>query len=126
MQVMDLHLYCIFIWFLHKWNIGRKWVSQERWDTSFEFERTRKKVASDNNSRQICERAIIKLSLAYSFRKMFFIGKNLKHVHMTYFFLELEIWFWLTLVIQCLEFISHHTKRNIVREYKLHGEPIMN
>ena len=27
----------------------------------------------------------MKLSLAYSFRKMFFIGQNLKHVHMTFF-----------------------------------------
>ena len=52
---------------------------------------------------------MIKLSLAYSFRKMFFIGQNLKHVHMTYSFLELLIFFWLTQVdIYCLEFISHH------------------
>ena len=41
---------------------------------------------------------------------MFFIGQNLKHVHMTYSFLELLIFFWLTLDIYCLEFISHHTK----------------
>ena len=34
---------------------------------------------------------------------MFFIGQNLKHVHMTYFFVEPLIFF-------CLEFISHHTK----------------
>ena len=34
---------------------------------------------------------------------MFFIGQNLKHVHMTYSFLEL-------LILFCLEFISHHTK----------------
>ena len=33
--------------------------------------------------RIICKQAIIKLSLACSFRKMFFIGQNLKHVHMT-------------------------------------------
>ena len=47
--------------------------------------------------------------MAYSFRKMFFIGQNLKHVHMTYYFLELLIFFWLTQVdIYCLEFISHH------------------
>ena len=40
---------------------------------------------------------------------MFFIGQNLKHVHMTYSFLELLIFFWLTQVdIDCLEFISHH------------------
>ena len=42
---------------------------------------------------------------------MFFIGQNLKYVHMTYSFLELLIFFWLTLVdIKCLEFISHHAK----------------
>ena len=45
----------------------------------------------DNNSQSICKQAIIKLSLAYSFRNMFFIGQNLKHVHMTYSFLELLI-----------------------------------
>ena len=51
--------------------------------------------------------AIIKLSLAYSFRKIFFIGQNLKHVHMTYSLLELLIFFWLAVVdIKCLEFIS--------------------
>ena len=33
--------------------------------------------------RIICKQAIIKLSLACSFQKMFFIGQNLKHVHMT-------------------------------------------
>ena len=39
---------------------------------------------------------------------MFFIGQNLKHVYMSYSFLELLI-FWLTLVdIYFLEFISHH------------------
>ena len=42
---------------------------------------------------KFCKQAIIKLSLAYSFRKMFFIGQNLKHVHMTYSFLELLIFF---------------------------------
>ena len=36
--------------------------------------------------------------MAYSFQKMFFIGQNLKHVHMTYSFLELLIFFWLTLL----------------------------
>ena len=41
--------------------------------------------------------------MVYSFRKMFFIFQYLKHVHMTYSFLELLIFF-------CLEFISHHTK----------------
>ena len=54
--------------------------------------------------------AIIKLPLASSFQKMFFIGQKLKHVHMTYF-LELLIFFWLALVgIYCLELISHYIK----------------
>ena len=48
------------------------------------FELTRRKV-SKNNSRKMCKQATIKLSLAYSFRNMFFIGQNLKYVHMTYF-----------------------------------------
>ena len=34
---------------------------------------------------------------------MFFIDERLKHIHMTYSFLELLIFF-------CLEFISHYTK----------------
>ena len=55
----------------------------------------------DKSSKQVK----IKLSLAYIFRKMFFIGQNLKHVHMTYSFLELFIFFGLT-----LDIISHHTK----------------
>ena len=55
--------------------------------------------------------------MVYSFRKMFFIGQNLKQVHMKYSFLELLIFF-------CLKFIFHHT-RNIVCEYKLHGKLIM-
>ena len=55
---------------------------------------------------------IIKLSLAYGFWKMFFRGKDIKLVHMTYSFLELLIFCWLTLVdISCLEFISHHIKK---------------
>ena len=49
------------------------------------FELTRRKVSSNNNSRKICKQATIKLSWAYSFRNMFFIGQNLKYVHMTYF-----------------------------------------
>ena len=49
--------------------------------------------------------------MAYSFQKMFFIGHNLKHVHMTCSFYELLILFWLTLEdIYCLEFISHYIK----------------
>ena len=40
---------------------------------------------------------------------MFFIGQNLNHIHMTYSFLELLTFFWLTQVdIDYLEFISHH------------------
>ena len=53
-----------------------------------QFEWTWRKVASDNHYRCFCEQTIIKRSLAYSFRKMFFIGQNLKLVHMTYFFLN--------------------------------------
>ena len=40
-----------------------------------------------------------------SFWKMVFIGQNLKHVHMTYYFFELLIFFWLTVCISC-----YHTK----------------
>ena len=93
---------------VHKKNFSLIWqvifklgyvFCQERKDTSFEFEWTRREVPSYNNSRYICKQAIIKLSLAYSFRTKFFIGQNLKHVHMTYSFLELLIFFWLTLHI---------------------------
>ena len=45
------------------------------------------------NSRQICKQALIKLSLAYSFRKMFFISQNLKHVLVTHSFIEVLIFF---------------------------------
>ena len=56
---------------------------------------------------------------------MYFICQNLEHIHMTCSFLELFVFFWLTLVdIWCLEFISHHTEE-IVCEYELHGKPIM-
>ena len=76
--------------------------------TSSQFEWTLRKVASGNNSRSICKQAIIKLSLAYSFQKMFFNGQNVNHIHMAYFFLEILIFFWLTQVdISCLYFISH-------------------
>ena len=57
----------------------------------------------------ICKQTIIELLLAYSFRKILFIDQNLKHVHVTYSFLERLIFFRLTLVnIYCLEFISHY------------------
>ena len=56
-------------------------------------------------------KAIIKLPLPYSLKKMFFIGQKLKHVHMTYSFPELLIFFWVPLVgIYCLEFVSHYVK----------------
>ena len=71
---------------------------QGRYDTFLEFKQTRWKVASDNYSRQFCKQTIIKLLLACSFRKMFIIGQNLKHVHVTYSFHEILIFFWLTLV----------------------------
>ena len=65
--------------------------------------------------------------MAYSFRKMFFIGQTLKHVHMTYSFLELLIFFWLFSVwslflatpkkhcmwIQTSRETSHEVKANI-------------
>ena len=50
---------------------------------------------------------------------MFFIGQNLKHVRMTYSFLELLIFFCLTLDIIWVYFSPH--QRNIARECKLHG-----
>ena len=62
--------------------------------------------------------------MAYSFRKIFFIGQNLKHVQMTSSFLKLLAFFRLALYIYCLEFITHLTE-NIVCEYKLYGKPIM-
>ena len=59
----------------------------------------------------ICKHAIIKLLFAYCFRKNVFYWSNLKHVHMTYYFIELLIFFWLTLADNCcLEFISHYIK----------------
>ena len=103
---------------VHKKNFSLIWqvffklgyvLCQERYNTTSEFEWTLRKVTRYNNSRQIYKQAIIKFSLAHSFRKMFFIGQNLKHVHMTYSFLELLIFFCLTQVhIDCLEFISQH------------------
>ena len=39
------------------------------------------------------EQAIITLLLAYSFRKTFIIGQKIKHVHVTYSFHELLIFF---------------------------------
>ena len=51
------------------------------------------------------------LLLAYLFWNMFFIGQNLKHVHMTFSFLELLIFFWLPLAdTYCLEFFSDYIK----------------
>ena len=58
---------------------------------------------------------------------MFFIGQNLKHIHVTYSFIELLTFFWLTLVdTLCLELTYHHAKKIFyVNEYKLHRKPIM-
>ena len=57
---------------------------------------------------------------------MFFIGQNLKHVHMTYSFLEL---FDLLLINSSRDLVfrvySSPNQRNIVCEYKLHGKTIM-
>ena len=57
---------------------------------------------------------------------MFFIGQNLNHVHMTYSFLELLIFFWLTKV-RYLFFGVYFSpdNRNIASEYKLQKKPIM-
>ena len=50
--------------------------------------------------------------MAYNFRKTFFIGQNLKQIHMAYCFIELLILFWLTLVnIYCLDFNSHYINK---------------
>ena len=54
----------------------------------------------------------MKLLLAYSFWKMFFIDQNLKHIYMMYTFLNLSSSkYLLTLVdIYSLEFISYYIK----------------
>ena len=65
-------------------------------------------------------KAILKFLLAYSFWKMVFIGQNLKHVHMTYyFFLTFDL-----LLINSRYLVLPHQK-NVVSEYKLHGKPIV-
>ena len=66
---------------------------------------------------KFCKQVIIKLSLAYSFRKMFLIGQNLKHVHMAYSFLELLIFFF--------RLYFKPNQRKMVCEYKRHGKPFM-
>ena len=43
---------------------------------------------------------------------MFFLGQDLKNIHVRYTFLEFLTFFWLTLLdIYCLEFISHHKRK---------------
>ena len=57
---------------------------------------------------------------------MFFIGQNLKDVHMTYSFPKLLIFFWLTLFSVRVYFSPY--QKNIVfkwNEYKFHGKAIM-
>ena len=50
---------------------------------------------------------------------MFFIGQNLNHVHITYSFLELLIFFWLNQIdIYCLEIISYHITEILNLEIK--------
>ena len=66
----------------------------------------------------------IKLSLVYSFRKMFFIAQNLKHVYMTHFF----SWTFYHLLINSIYlvfevYLSPHP-RNIVWEHKLMGNQL--
>ena len=53
---------------------------------------------------------------------MFFIGQNLKHVDLTYF-IQLLIFFWLTLVdIHWIEIISHYIKEILYVNKKFKGE----
>ena len=47
---------------------------------------------------------------------MFLIGQNLRHVYMTYSFLELLIFLWFTLLdVNCLEFTSTTSKKYCMR-----------
>ena len=63
--------------------------------------------------------------MAYSFQKMFFIGQYLKHVHMTYLFLELLVFCWLILVdIYCLELFLT-TYKNYCMRIQTSKYPIM-
>ena len=67
----------------------------------------------------------MKLTLAHSFWKMYFIGQNLKHVDMTYFFSrtsDLLLTNFSRYLLFGVYFSPH--QRNILREYKLHGKPI--
>ena len=98
-----------FSWSLaYKKNISLIWPVVFKLDTYF--------VVSDNNSRQNCKQAIIKLSLAYSFWKRVFIGQNLTHVHI------LVSWTFDLLLInssRCLVFRVYFSpcQRNIVWEW---------
>ena len=56
---------------------------------------------------------------------MLFIGQNLKHIHMTYSFIELLIFFWLTLDILVFAVYFWPQQINIIYEYKLCGKPVM-
>ena len=68
----------------------------------------------------ICKQAITKLLLAYSFQKVFFISKDLKHVHVTYSFDELFIFFRsIMLNVFCLKFNFPVHQKNTVRKYIL-------
>ena len=65
----------------------------------FELEWTRRKVVGKNMgknySRHLWKQSIIKLSFAFSFQKIFFIGQNFKYVHVKHSFGKLLIYFWL-------------------------------
>ena len=53
---------------------------------------------------------------------MFLIGQSLKHIHMTYYFLDFQIFFWLTPAdIYCLEFIFQHIKEMLYVNKNLKG-----
>ena len=57
--------------------------------------------------------------------KIFFIGQNLNHIHGTYSFGEILIFFWVTVVdVFCLKFDFSQHQRNIVRNYILRRKQI--
>ena len=67
---------------------------------------------------QFWEQDISKLLLAYSFQEIFFLGQNLKLVHVTYFSDKLSVLFWLPAVdIFFLKFNFSLHQRNTPRKY---------
>ena len=68
------------------------------------------RMSSPKDSRKVWVQFDTCFMTAYSFPKMFFIGKNLKHVPVLYFFLELLTFFWLTLLSPLLKLLK--SKKN--------------